>query len=36
MDDKKRVKHWEKIFSDAEDGPSVKTEKRLHVRENID
>jgi len=30
MDDKKRVKNWEKIFSDAEGSPSVKTEKRLH------
>lgn len=35
MDDKKRVKNWEKIFSDVEDSPSVKTEKRLNVRENI-
>lgn len=30
MDDKKRVKHWEKIFSNTEDGSSLKTDKRLH------
>jgi len=30
MDDKKRVKHWEKIFSNNDDGSSLKTNKRLH------
>ena len=34
MDEKKRVQHWEKIFSDSEEGSSssiIKTEKRLNV-----
>lgn len=30
MDDKKRVKHWENIFSNNDDGSSLKTNKRLH------
>lgn len=30
MDDKKRVKHWDKIFSNTDDGSSLKTDKRLH------
>lgn len=30
MEDKKRVKHWEQIFSNTEDGSSLKTDKRLH------
>lgn len=33
MDEKKRVQHWEKIFSDSEEGSSssiIKTEKRLN------
>ena len=34
MEDKKRVKHWEQIFSNTEDGSSLKTDKRLHVRTN--
>lgn len=34
MDDKKRVKHWDKIFSNTDDGSSLKTDKRLHVRTN--
>ena len=36
MDEKKRVKHWEKIFSNTEDGSSIaKPEKRLQVKANI-
>ena len=35
MDEKKRVKHWGKIFSNTEDGSSIaKPEKRLQVRAN--
>ncbi len=34
MEDKKRVKHWEQIFSNTEDGSSLKTDKRLNVRTN--
>jgi len=30
MEDKKRVKHWEQIFSNTEDGSSLKTDKRLN------